>query len=95
MYFVVYLIESGKHAGVPSHWIYDTTGAIWNKFVNTGLNSSQTYICYWRGNGSTEYFGAPSHGIVANFDANFAANFPVDEGMYYCRIRHFNGNFCS
>lgn len=91
MYFVVYLIEPKRYAVIPCYWIYDEDGELYNKFMNTGLNSSQKYLCYWSSaNNSVEYSGAPDD-FEPNFNAARSTLFPVDEGTFPCRIAYFRG----
>lgn len=92
MYFVVYLIEARRHAVIPCYWIYDTKDEMWDKFVNSGLNSSQKYLCYWKSeNDSVEYIGAPNEFVEPNFNVPRSTQFPVDEATFYCQIIHFKG----
>lgn len=92
MYFVVYLVEPEKYAVIPTSWIYDPRNEIWNKFVNTGLNSSQMYLCYWASDeNSAEYIGAPQLNVEPNFMAPPTTIFPCRDGTYRCRIVKFNG----
>lgn len=96
MYFIVYLLEPKQHVVIPSYWIYDEEGDLWDKFVNTGLNSSQKYLCYWASaDNSNEGLGAPNDFVEANFDASRSARFPVNEGTYLCRIIKFKGERTS
>lgn len=93
MYFVVYLTKPKWFTVIPCSWIHGEKDILWDKFVNSGLNSSQTYLCYWASkNGSIEYSGAPNVQIEPNFQAILSTRFPVAEGTFFCRIVHFKGN---
>lgn len=94
MYFTVFLIEPRLHVLVPHHWIYDPEDDIYTKFLNSGLNSSQQYKCYWKSTStSLDQFvlDLPNPNFVpiydeANFDAPRATVFPCDEGTYACKL---------
>lgn len=87
MYFIVFLLEPKKYAVIPCFWVLDENEAIWDRFVNSGLNSSQKYLCYWASeNGSERYRGAPSEYVAPNFAANRSLQFPCNEGTFLCRI---------
>lgn len=90
MYFVVFLIEPIRYAVVPCYWIYDPNNELWDKFVNTGLNSSQNYLCYWASERNSEnYLGSPIDVLEPDFAASRASFFPCLEGTYTCRIVKF------
>lgn len=94
MFFIVYLVEPQLYVVIPSYWIQDRNCELWDKFVNTGLNSSQNYVCYWTSedNAVDEYLGAPNGTLEPNFLAPRASNFPCAEGTFICRVVHFKGN---
>lgn len=93
MFFVAYLVEPKRYVVIPTFWVYDPRNEIWNKFVNTGLNSSQNYLCYWASDeGSEEYLGAPNFNLEPDFTATLASIFPRRSATYKCRIVKFDGN---
>lgn len=90
MYFIVFLVGPRVYAVIPCNWIYCARGEIWEKFINNGLNSSQSYVCYWASeNESIEYLAAPNDDFEPNFAAIRADTFPCNEGTYICRITKF------
>lgn len=92
MYFIVYLVEPKVHVVIPTYWIFGAHDKLWDKFVNSGVNSSQKYLCYWLSeNNSIEFLGAPND-RQPDFTAKRVSHFPCSEGTYVCRIVKFRGS---
>lgn len=92
MYFVVYLIEPKVHVVIPREWIFGSEESLWDKFVNNGLNRSQTHICYWASEDLRDclYYGYPGPAVLADFNAPLASIL-CKEATYTCKIVHFRG----
>lgn len=88
--YVVYLKVARMYAVIPYHWLRDGDTKVLEKFVNKGLNSNQTHICYY----STLVSAEESAAHPPNHQANFPIDFPpIDEGggLYYCFVLKFKG----
>lgn len=46
MFFVVFLESESKYVVIPITWINNGT-ELWEKFVNKGVNSNQTHLCFY------------------------------------------------
>lgn len=91
MYFAVFLEDVEKYIVVPPHWIKDGK-AIWEKFVNYGVNSNQTYLCYYkRKNGNFSEDAGADFDFEPNFGACLTAEYPSVglAACYRCNIRRF------
>lgn len=88
-------MEPQLYAVIPCYWVYDPNDALWDEFVNTGLNSSQKYVseAQYSEDDSAEYLGAPNENFEPNFAAPRELQFPCTEGTYLCRIVKFKGIF--
>lgn len=90
MYFyIVYLKKPQKYAVIPFNWLRDGNTKILEKFVNSGLNSNQTHLCYW----SKQVSGVHDASHVPNFNANRSNEYPCreNEACYHCFVLKFKG----
>lgn len=46
MHYVIYLEDADEHIVIPYTWIRDADKML-RKFVNYGINTSQTHLCFW------------------------------------------------
>lgn len=88
-YYIVYLKGPKKYLVVPFYWIRDGDTTMLEKFVDRGLNSNQTHLCYWNEQVDAEDYA--SH--VPDFGANISDDFPCQENAacYYCFVLKFKG----
>lgn len=68
MYFVVYIIKLNKHVVVPATWIKGIAKQF-EKFVNSSLNRSQKFLCYYTTNEAAFIDGCPDK----NFNVDFSS----------------------
>lgn len=88
MYFyIVHLKEPKKYAVIPFHWLHDGTSKMLQKFVNNGLNSNQTHLCYWAEEVDVVDYAAH----FPNFQANISNEFPCrnNEATCHCFVLKF------
>lgn len=88
-YYIVYLIKPQKYAVIPFHWLRDGDSSILEKFVNNGLNSNQTHLCYY----SRRVGAVQDAAHVPNFNVNVSSQFPCndDDACYRCFVLKFKG----
>lgn len=84
MFFIVFLTKNREYVVIPTKWIKGDENDLWKKFINLGLNSVQTHLCFYS---ETLYFS-----LKPNFGAARVVNFPED-GIYTCRIVRFECEF--
>lgn len=89
-YYVVYLKEAERYAALPYHWVLAGDSTILEKFVNKGLNSNQTHICYFSNEVDMED-AAALRAHIPNFRARVSYEFPCDEdeATYHCFVLKF------
>lgn len=87
MYFVVYFEDVKEYVVIPKKWIRNDE-IIFKKFINKkGLNSDQSYLCYWSTSSeAVDANGEPKIEFAPNFDAGIMFDFPSDEGCFFGRI---------
>lgn len=91
MYFVVYLLNDRINIVVPQTWICDYQPQM-EKFINRGLNSNQTFLCFWSQDPlAFESNGQPKPEFVPNVFTH-AVKFP-EGGWHLCKIKRFHGMF--
>lgn len=89
MYYVVYLLDADEHIVTPCTWIRDAKKML-KKFVNYGLNSNQTHLCFWSEHADAKtQDGRPNVDYQPNFDLQLRNEFPCDEGVYRCHVIKF------
>lgn len=49
LFYVVYLVDADDFIVIPCTWIRDDARML-EKFVNYGLNTAQTHLCFWSTN---------------------------------------------
>lgn len=90
MYYVVYLKEASRYAVLPCRWVKGGDSTILQKFVNKGLNSNQTHICYYSNEVDEEDYAA-LRAHRPNFGARISNVYPCDEdeAIYHCFVLKF------
>lgn len=85
MYYIVFILSTGKYVVVPENWIKDIAVHI-EKFLNNSLNSSQKFVCYWTNNvAARDHNGIIRLDFPPDFDLPLSSEFPAD-GCYLCRL---------
>lgn len=85
MYFVVFLVSPRVTVTIPENWIRDLNQHV-EKFLNLGVNSNQSYVCYYTNNASTKDENrAIRLDVTPDFNSPFELTFP-STGCYLCRI---------
>lgn len=74
MFYLVYLIDSQIYTVVPSWWMKDSE-LLWEKFINHGLNTTQTHLCYWSTESPAMIHGRPNIEFEPTFTENSAESF--------------------
>lgn len=92
MYFVVFLVSPRVTITIPQSWIKDFDKHN-EKFMNFGVNTNQTYVCYYTQNDDAKYEnGAIFLHFTPDFNADFEPIFP-STGCYLCHIIKAKRNF--
>lgn len=87
MYYVVYLKSLHRNVIVPCNWVNNDTDHN-EKHMNYGLNSSQTFICFYTSNPDAfEAENRPKIDFEPNFDAMF--NNVNGDGLFACKLKTF------
>lgn len=74
MFYLVYLIDLRKYVVVPSWWMKDSE-LLWEKFINRGLNTTQTHLCYWSTENPAMIDGRPNNDYEPTFTAHSAERY--------------------
>lgn len=101
MYLVVYIHRARVFVAIPENRLNDMEN-LFEKFLNSGINSNQLHICYWTDSAAARNEkGEILLNYAPNFNASFITQFP-EEGCYLCKIvkakcefSHFFGFFPS
>lgn len=90
-FMVISIVNSNQVIVVPKNWIYEIDDN-WEKFMNNGLNTTQTFLCYWSSqDGALGEDGVPNHKHKPNFDVNIENNFPCIEGCFHIKLLKYKG----
>lgn len=85
MYYIVYLLVPKVTVVIPENWIR-WVNVHMEKFLNYGVNSNQTYICYWTDSeNARDINGAILLNFLPDFSLNMCDSFP-SQGLYLCKI---------
>lgn len=94
LFYVVYLLDADKNIVIPCTWIRNGKQVL-RKFVNYGLNTSQTHLCFWSAHADAKtHDGRPSFNFQPKFDLQMKAEFPCAEGTFRCRVLKFTSEYC-
>lgn len=91
MHFVVFLCAAEKYVVIPPHWVLDGRN-VWAKFVNYGLNSNQTYLCYYkRRNGNFSEDDGADFQNLPRFSLDIVDEYPsaLLEANFRCKIMRY------
>lgn len=94
MYFVTYLEDVNGYVVIPKTWIKNEN-IIFEKFINQkGLNSDQTYLCYWTSNPeAVDENGEPKIAFAPDFGAEIMYEFPCTEGCFFGRLVSYHREY--
>lgn len=91
MYYIVYLLKDKINIIVPQTWIKDINDHI-EKFINSGLNSSQKFLCFWTESPHAfDENGRPKLNFEPDSNAEIADRFP-HTGWHICKLKKCRGN---
>lgn len=84
MYFVVFLetIAESKYVVIPITWINNGPD-LWQKFVNKGLNTNQTHLCFYSKKNNQAFDGNGK--IKETFLPNFGED-NIKQQLFECKI---------
>lgn len=94
MYFVVFLIHDGINIIIPNNWIKNFDDHL-EKFLNSGLNSSQKFLCFWTE--CPQAFtrdGKPKSDYSPDLNIGMAERYP-QTGWYVCKIKKCKSKISS
>lgn len=91
--YVAYLLDARKNIVIPCTWIRDAKQVL-RKFVNYGLNSSQTHLCFWSEHADARtHDGRPNFDFQPNFELQLKVEFPCVDGTFRCRVLKFTSEY--
>lgn len=90
MFFVVFLIDAKQFIVIPKNWLQNVD-ALWEGFVNYGINKNIRRTCYYSTqDGAKAANGIPNSNFTPNFDAPRGNQFPCTEGTFLCRVMMYS-----
>lgn len=93
LYYVAFLLDAGKNIVIPCTWMRNAEKIV-EKFVNYGLNTNQTHLCFWSIHADAKtQDGKPNFDYQPNFDSQIKTEFPCDEGVFRCRVVKFTSEY--
>lgn len=93
LYYAIYLLDADENIVIPCTWIRDAK-RILKKFVNYGLNTSQTHLCFWSDHADAKTDdGKPNFNFEPNFDLELKVEFPCAEGIFRCCVLKFDSEY--
>lgn len=94
MFYVMYLLDFEEYIVIPESWLRDAKQMM-QKFMRSGLNVSQTHLCYFNKEAAMVLNGIGqlifNQVYPPNFDLPLSNTYPCDEGIFYCRVATFHG----
>lgn len=92
MFWIVYFESLKKNAIVPKQWIKDIK-LHKEKFYNNGLNSNQTFICFYTNHRDAfDDDGLPKGSFAPNFQLGIRTDL-LSEGLYSIKLKGYRGNY--
>lgn len=89
-FIIAYFKTANVNKIIPAAWVADVDTHL-EKFLNAGLNSAQTYTCFYTNNAEAfDAQGLPKTDFPSNFDAPFRGDFDGD-GRFAIKLKSYKG----
>lgn len=91
MYFVAYLPKIKRNIILPLNWVKDIDDHI-EKFMNYGVNSSQTFLCFYTNDPAAFDGNIPQNNFVPKFNSRMRGDLNGD-GCFITKLKKYNRKY--
>lgn len=91
-FMLAYFLKLKVNRVVPISWIHDVSSHL-EKFLNAGLNSAQTYTCFYTNNPEAfDEIGMPKNDFEPDFNVPFRTDLNGD-GRFAVKLKVYKGEY--